>query len=490
MSQSLRAAAANPIKFGTDGWRGVIAADFTIERVARVAPLAAEALAQEFGASTGSRTILVGYDRRFMAEDFARVAAEAIQAIGYRVKLSDCYAPTPVFSWIAHHEQALGAIVLTASHNPGRYLGLKVKGAFGGSVSPEVTQKIETMLAAETVPAEVEHLEPIESFNPWESGYCEALRQFVDLAAIRAAIADGKLAVFVDAMHGASAGGLSKVLDVAVQELNTNRDPLFEGGAPEPLPKYTTRSIAQIRDHQQAHPDQLAVGLVFDGDCDRIAAIDGSGEFLTSQILIPILIQHLAVVRGQTGEVVKTVSGSDLMPKVAELYQLPVHETAVGYKYIADRMLSVPVLIGGEESGGVGYGNHIPERDALLSALYVLEAVVKAGKSLNELYGDLQTKTNFFNAYDRIDLALASMAARDQLLGQLQTNPPQMIAGQAVTDCQTTDGYKFRLTSGDWLMVRFSGTEPVLRLYCEAVTLDRVHEILEWARQWAEAAAA
>ena len=206
--------------------------------------------------------------------------------------------------------------------------------------------------------------------------------------------------------------------------------------------------------------------------------------------MIPILIQHLAVVRGQTGEVVKTVSGSDLMPKVAELYQLPVHETAVGYKYIADRMLSVPVLIGGEESGGVGYGNHIPERDALLSALYVLEAVVKAGKSLNELYGDLQTKTNFFNAYDRIDLALASMAARDRLLGQLQTNPPQTIAGQAVTHCQTTDGYKFRLTSGDWLMVRFSGTEPVLRLYCEAVTLDRVHEILEWAQQWAEAAAA
>jgi len=485
MSQSLRAAAASPIKFGTDGWRGVIAADFTIERVARVAPLAAEALAQEFGASTGSRTILVGYDRRFMAEDFARVAAEAIQAIGYRVKLSDCYAPTPVFSWIAHHEQALGAIVLTASHNPGRYLGLKVKGAFGGSVSPEVTQKIETMLAAETVPAEVEHPEPIESFNPWESGYCEALRQFVDLAAIRAAIADGKLAVFVDAMHGASAGGLSKVLDVAVQELNTNRDPLFEGGAPEPLPKYTTRSIAQIRDHQQAHPDQLAVGLVFDGDCDRIAAIDGSGEFLTSQILIPILIQHLAVVRGQTGEVVKTVSGSDLMPKVAELYQLPVHETAVGYKYIADRMLTTPVLLGGEEPGGIGYGNHIPEPYGLLSALYLLEAMVESGSDLGQLYASLQEKTGFSSAYDRIDLPLASLDVRDRVQSTLRQTPPTEIAGQAVTGCLTTDGFKFRLADQRWLMVRFSGTEPLLRLYCEAASPKLVQETLNWAKEWA-----
>ena len=489
MSQSLRAAAASPIKFGTDGWRGVIAADFTIERVARVAPLAAQALEAEFGASTGSRTVLVGYDRRFMAEDFARVAAEAVQAAGYRVKLSDCYAPTPVFSWIAHHEQALGAIVLTASHNPGRYLGLKVKGAFGGSVSPDVTQTIETMLAAGTFPAEVETPEPIEAFNPWDSGYCERLREFVDIGAIREAITSGRLTVFVDAMHGASAGGLSKVLDVPVQELNTNRDPLFEGGAPEPLPKYTTGSIARIREHQQAHPEQLVVGLVFDGDCDRIAAIDGSGEFLTSQILIPILIQHLAVTRGQTGEVVKTVSGSDLMPKVAALYDLPVYETAVGYKYIADRMLSVPVLIGGEESGGVGYGSHIPERDALLSALYVLEAVVKSGQSLGQLYGALQEKTQFFNAYDRIDLALASMAARDRVLSQLQTHPPTEVAGQAVTGCQTTDGYKFRLAEGDWLMIRFSGTEPVLRIYCEAVTADRVQQILEWARVWAEAAA-
>lgn len=488
MSPSLREAAARPIEFGTDGWRGVIAADFTIERVARVAPLAAKALEAEFGASTGSRTVLIGYDRRFMAEDFAQVAAEAVQAAGYKVKLSESYAPTPVFSWIAHHEQALGAIVLTASHNPGRYLGLKVKGAFGGSVAPDVTKKIETMLAQGTFPEPVANPEPIAAFNPWDSGYCEALRQFVDIAAIREAITQDKLTVFVDAMHGASAGGLSKVLDVPIHELNTNRDPLFEGGAPEPLPKYTTRSIDQIRDHQQAHPEQLVVGLVFDGDCDRIAAIDGSGEFLTSQILIPILIQHLAVERGQTGEVVKTVSGSDLMPKVAALYDLPVHETAVGYKYIADRMLSVPVLIGGEESGGVGYGSHIPERDALLSALYVLEAVVKSGKSLGSLYGALQDKTAFFNAYDRIDLALASMAARDRVLSQLQTNPPSEIAGQAVVSCQTTDGYKFRLADGDWLMIRFSGTEPVLRLYCEGVTLDRVHQILAWAKTWAEAA--
>ncbi len=474
--------AANPIKFGTDGWRGTIAADFTFERVARVAPIAAGVLAQMYGSDTGSNTVIVGYDRRFMAEDFARVAAEAIQKAGFDVLLSQGYASTPAFSWAAHHRQALGAIVMTASHNPAQYLGLKVKGAFGGSVSPDVTKKIEAQLEAGVEPT-AEKPGSLEMFDPWPE-FCADLRTKVDIEAIRSAIAEGKLSVFADVMHGAAAGGLEKILETAIGEINSDRDPLFGGGAPEPLPRYLDELFEKTRDRSRSHGG-LVVGLVFDGDGDRIAATDGEGNFLSSQILIPILIEHLCQRRGFKGELVKTVSGSDLMPRVAGLFDLPVFETPVGYKYIADRMLSSDVLLGGEESGGIGYNTHIPERDALLSALYVLEAVVKSGQDLSVLYRQLQEKTGFTSAYDRIDLPLASMDVRAKLLDRLESQPLLEVAGEAVTNCSTADGYKFRLANDSWLLIRFSGTEPVLRLYSEAPNIECVRKNLAWAKDWA-----
>ena len=476
--------AAKPIAFGTDGWRGVIAADFTFERVIQVAPLAAQALAQSYGSQ--SRTVIVGYDRRFLSEEFAQAAAEAVSAAGFEVMLSEGYAPTPAFSWAAKQQGALGAIVITASHNPGIYSGLKVKGGFGGSVPPEVTQKIEAMLqSGERVTGTAGQ---IQTFDPWQS-YCDVLRTKVDIAAIQNAIRNGKLKVFVDVMHGAAATGLARLLGedlgAGLVELSSDRDPLFEGGAPEPLPRYLGKLFAAI----QAEPanGQLVTGLVFDGDSDRVAAADGAGNFLSSQVLIPILIEHLAVNRGYSGEVIKTISGSNLIPKVAALYDLPVYQTPIGYKYIADRMLEAQVLLGGEESGGIGYGHHIPERDALLSALYVLEAVVTSGKDLSQLYADLQTKADYHSTYDRIDLPLASMEVRGRLLQQLQTQPPTEIAGQAVTDCLSIDGYKFQLADQSWLLIRFSGTEPVLRLYSEALSAERVQQNLLWAKDWATA---
>ena len=475
--------AGNAIKFGTDGWRGVIADDFTFERLALVAPVAAQVLLQTYGKTVGSRTVIVGYDRRFMAEAFARTTAEAVSAAGFDVLISETYAPTPAFSWAAKQHNALGALVITASHNPGSYLGLKVKGAFGGSVPPEITQQIEALLAA--VEPSVVKPGSLETFNPWPS-YCEVLSAKVDMAQIRSCIAEGKLTVFADVMHGAAAGGLAQLLGVPVHEINSDRDPLFGGGAPEPLPRYLSHLFRMMRTHRRTHGAGLAVGLVFDGDSDRIAAVDGQGNFLSSQILIPILISHLAVQRGFGGEVVKTVSGSDLIPRVAALYQLPVFETPIGYKYIADRMLETQVLLGGEESGGIGYGTHIPERDALLSALYVLEAIAKSDMDLSDLYQQLQKQTNFSSAYDRIDLPLASMDVRSRLLKQLQNQPLKEIAGQPVVECLTIDGYKFRLADNSWLMIRFSGTEPVLRLYSEAPTLQQVHHTLAWAKQWAE----
>jgi len=474
---------AEVIKFGTDGWRGVIAADFTFERLRIVAPLAAQVLSELYGKDTHSRTVVVGYDRRFLSEEFALATAEAVTAAGFDVLLSDSYAPTPAFSWAAKQFNALGALVITASHNPGKYSGLKVKGAFGGSVPPAVTQKIEALLQSDP-PIQQAAAGSLQRFDPWQ-GYCAGLRPMVDIASIRRAIEPGKLTVFADVMHGAAAGGLEKLLGIPVRELNSNRDPLFGGGAPEPLPRYLSGLMQQIQDYRPPISDGLVVGLVFDGDSDRIAAMDRHGSFLSSQILIPILIEHLVARRGFQGEFIKTISGSDLMPKVAQLYHLPVHETAIGYKYIADRMLETQVLLGGEESGGIGYGHHIPERDALLSALYLLEAMVQSGSDLSDLYRNLQTRTQFFAEYDRIDLPLASMEVRAKLVAQLKNTPLTEIAGRTVVDCLAIDGYKYRLADGSWLLIRFSGTEPLLRLYGEAATLEQVHQILHWARDWA-----
>jgi phosphomannomutase len=475
----------NPIKFGTDGWRGVIAADFTFERVAQLAPLAAQVLADNYGKNTNSRLVIVGYDRRFMAADFAEVAAESLLCAGFDVLLANDYAPTPAFSWAAVEHQALGALVLTASHNPAKYLGLKVKGAFGGSVSPEITKQIEALLfSSPAVPTD--HAKgKLDLFDPWV-GYCKGLRSKVNVAAIASAIRSGKLTVYADVMHGAAASGLQRLLNCDILELNGDHDPLFAGGAPEPIARYLGNTMATIKKVGQEKPAQLLVGLVFDGDGDRIAAIDSQGNYLSSQILIPILIEHLAHRRGYQGEVVKTISGSDLIPRLAQLYGLELFETPIGYKYIADRMLSTQVLLGGEESGGIGYGHHIPERDALLSALYILETIVDTGKDLSVIYAELQGKTGFTSFYDRIDLSLANMSVRDKLVERLQMATPQVIAHKSVINVSTVDGYKFRLEDGSWLIIRFSGTEPVLRLYCEASTLEKVEKTLLWAKNWAE----
>lgn len=473
-----------PIKFGTDGWRGMIAADFTFGRVFHVAKVAAHVLKQYYGEQTGSNTVIVGHDRRFLSPEFARTAADAITQAGFDVMLTESFAPTPAFSWAAKDHGALGAIVITASHNPAAYNGLKIKSAFGGSVPLEVTKQVEAQLEA-TLP-EVNSPGQLSNFDPWES-YCRELQSKVDLAAIQSAIASGKLTVFADVMHGAAATGLERLLGQPINELNTSADPLFEGGAPEPLPKYLQRMLQRVAEYQSAVQGGLVAGLVFDGDSDRIAAVDGHGKFLSSQILIPILIDHLTQVHGYSGEVIKTISGSNLIPKVAALHNLPVYETAIGYKYIADRMIATKAMIGGEESGGVGYGHHIPERDALLSALYVLESVVKSGMDLSDRYRKLQDLTGYHSEYDRIDLPLASMEVRDRLLHELQNNRPQTVAGKAVENCLDIDGYKFSLEDGSWLLIRFSGTEPILRLYSEAQPLDEVHRILAWAKDWATA---
>ncbi|XFA74170.1 phosphoglucomutase/phosphomannomutase family protein [Thermosynechococcaceae cyanobacterium Okahandja] len=477
----LRVAEDSPIRFGTDGWRGIIGAEFTFARLQRAAIAAAWVLHRTYG-QTGSAPIVVGYDRRFMAEHFAAAVADLLVSAGYEVWLSQVPAPTPAFSWAVKATQAIGALVITASHNPGIYSGLKVKGAFAGSVPPAVTQAIEAQLASGEPPPLGRGSQ--QYFDPWPS-YCAALQQQVNCAPIREAIATGQLHVYADVMHGVAAGGLARLLGVAIPEFRSDRDPLFGGGAPEPIGRYLQQTQAYLKQQPKTAP---TVCCVFDGDADRLAVLDGDGQLYTAQEIIPILIDHLAQHSPHRGAVIKSISSSDLITHVAARHGLAVIETPIGFKYIGDRMRAgEPILLGGEESGGIGYGHHIPERDALLSALYVLEAMVTSGRSITAYYQDLQHQTGFYSAYDRIDVVLQDQQQRQHLEHLLATQPPPQVGNSAVVGCTTIDGYKFQLETGGWLLVRFSGTEPLLRLYCQAPSPPEVQAILSQMQAWVKA---
>ncbi|GAB4210631.1 MAG: phosphoglucomutase/phosphomannomutase family protein [Synechococcales cyanobacterium] len=459
------------ITFGTDGWRAVIADQFTYANVERVAQASAQVLHRTYP----GEGIVIGFDCRFLAEEFAQKASEAVSALGIPVLLASVAAPTPALSWAAKQLGAHGALVMTASHNPPQYLGIKVKGGFGGSVPGDVTQMIEQEVrpSAQISASRAQ----IFSFDPWPA-YLKQLATHVDLGVILGSPAK----MWADAMHGSAAGGMAMLLKQRIIGLRDNRDPLFGGMAPEPLPPQLASSMELIaRD-----PAPLKVGVVFDGDGDRIAAIDGQGTFLSPQILIPILISHLAEKRGRHGEVVKTVSGSQFFDRVAQHYGLPLTETPIGFKYIAERMLATEVLLGGEESGGIGYPNHMPERDAMLSALFLLEAVAMCGQDLSAIYTGLQADLGFTSTYLRRDLHLRDPQQQRRVLTQLAEAPLTRIADVPVVGHDARDGHKFWLQGQGWLMIRGSGTEPVLRLYCEAATRELVSEILDWAEAWVQ----
>ncbi|WP_218081127.1 phosphoglucomutase/phosphomannomutase family protein [Anthocerotibacter panamensis] len=456
------------IRFGTDGWRAIIGDDFTFSNLRQVARVSAQVLAKTYS-GTG---ILVGYDHRFLSPEFARAVAETLVADGFEVYLADQASPTPAISWAVKKRGALGGLIITASHNPPQWSGLKVKGAFGGSVPETVTQQIEQGLdSGLAIP---KGKGTLQSFDPWEL-YLEQLRTRVDLEAIR----QTPFTVFLDTMHGSGAGGLTR-LGIPVQALRGERDPLFGGVSPEPVAKNLAPAFRAVK--AAAQP---AVVLVFDGDADRIGAVNGDGTYLNCQVLIPLLIDHLARTRGGSGAVVKTLSGSDLFRRVALARGLPVYETAIGFKYIAEIMECEPVLLGGEESGGIGYRDHMPERDALLSALYLLEILAHSPQSLLERYQDLCRECQFTPVYDRIDVTLPDETFKAQLKERLVTAPPLRVCGQEIQEHLTTDGHKFRLADDRWLLIRFSGTEPLLRLYCEGQSPAQVQETLLWAKQWA-----
>ena len=477
--------AAAPIHFGTDGWRGVLGVDITVERLLSVAAAAAQELAYRAPTGLNSRKVIIGYDRRFLAPEMAEAIAAAVRGCELEPLLTETAVPTPACSWAVVKHQALGALVITASHNPPEWLGLKIKGTFGGSVESSFTAAVEQRLAAGGISI------PINGVTKRFDGrqeHLEGLRDKLDLTALIDGLQMMGLKVIVDPMHGSASGCMSELLDSnhqgLVKEIRSQRDPLFGGHPPEPLAPYLSELIAAVKASSAA--GQPAVGLVFDGDGDRIAAVDEAGHFCSTQLLMPLLIDHLVRARQLPGCVVKTVSGSDLMRLVAEDLGREVLELPVGFKYIAAEMLEGDVLVGGEESGGVGFGMHLPERDALFAALLILEALVEGGLPLGARLQVLQERCGGGSHYDRVDLRLADMASRQRLEVLLNETPPSTVADQPVQEVIKTDGVKLRIGPSHWLMLRFSGTEPLLRIYCEAPCEGDVKAALNWAKQLAE----
>ena len=470
---------AAPIRFGTDGWRGVLGVDFTAERLLRVATAAARELAASAPPEVVNQTVLIGYDHRFLAPELAELAATAVHGCGLTPLLAAAAAPTPAFSWAVQHHRALGALVITASHNPAEWLGLKIKGPFAGSVDDDFTARVEQrLLVAGVITPE---RRATSRFDPW-GPYLAGLGQRVDCGRLRRNLQRCGLMVLVDPMHGSAAGGLPRLLGDQVVEMHSQRDPCFGRCPPEPLAHHLTELGTRVT--TAAASGQQVVGLAFDGDGDRLAAVDECGVFCSTQQLIPLLIDHLGTATQRPGVVVKTVSGSDLMAATAHQHGRQLREVAIGFKHIAAVMRREAVLVGGEESGGVGFGHHIPERDALLAALLVLEALVAGGESLGQRIRTLQQRCGLHLHYNRLDLRLQDMAARARLQQLLDHGLPSVVAGEPVHEVLRRDGVKLRMgaTMGHWLMLRFSGTEPLLRLYCEAPSRERLDTVLNWAK--------
>jgi len=463
-----------PIVFGTDGWRAVIAEDYTFENVRTVAQAMAEWMKRDGYASKG---VVVGYDTRFLSGSFASAAAEVMAANGIKVALSSAFLPTPALSFAVRERQAGAGIMITASHNPARWNGFKVKPWYGGSASPEVTAAIEGAIpgiqAAGSVRSsplgELEAQGLVERFDV-RASYLRACAGFVDLDRIKAA----GFRVLVDSMFGAAQGWIAKAVAggaTTVREVHGERNPSFPGlRAPEPIAPNLAESMGLIAD------GGFDVGLATDGDGDRFGLIDERGRFVTQLQTFALLVHYFLEVRGERGAIVRSVTMTKMVDRLGELYGCPVHETKVGFKYLGPKMMETDAMIAGEESGGSAFRGHIPERDGVLAGLLVLDAMARTGKRPSELLADVYARVGM-HEYDRIDVTVRpeERAAIEARVGGAR---PAKVGGIAVTGVDTVDGYRFNLEGGWWLLVRFSGTEPLMRIYAEMPSMAQVQQAL------------
>jgi phosphomannomutase len=477
-----------PIHFGTDGWRAVISDSFTFHNLRMVTQAIADAVASgSWEANTAGRTIdprrmVVGFDTRFLSDRFGQEVARVLAANDFTVYLAQADAPTPAISYAVYNLNAIGGVMITASHNPPRYNGVKLKSGYGGSALPEQCREVEVYLNDNESKArgpnlmDYEHAvdeKRIVRFNPIPA-YNDQLRKLIDFDII----ANNPPHFIVDSMFGSGRGVIRGILQgtgCEVHEIRGEMNPGFGGIHPEPIARYLTALAGAIGSGIGGF------GLATDGDADRIGAMDECGAFVDPHKIMALALRYLVEKRGLSGSVVRTVSTTRMIDRLASKYGLPLRETPVGFNHIADYMMKENVLIGGEESGGISFQGHIPEGDGVLMGLLIVEMVAAYGVSLRELVDNLLSEVGPA-FYERTDLRLRRPVSKSVMTQKLVNEPPASIGGESVKEIATTDGVKYIMADDSWLLIRPSGTEPVLRVYAEGRTTDMVKALLGYGQ--------
>ena len=470
------------IKFGTDGWRGIIGFDFNLSNLSRVVVASCQELYYQYFEETNSKKILIGYDRRFMANEFAKEIASFVKGCGFEPILSTSYVPTPSCSFYAKKFMFLGCLVITASHNPYNWLGLKIKSFKGCSVDESFTKEVEKRLLLGN---SIERLEGAYEKVDIKKFHLDQIKSNFNIDFIANNLKKMNLHIFVDSMHGSAANCLSQIFEgydsKIFTEIRADYDPLFGGNPPEPLLKYLDNLTETLT--KTSKNGIKTLGIIFDGDGDRIAVIDEKGRFCSTQVLLPFFISYLGEKNKNLYPVLKTVSGSDIISNIAKNQDREVFELPVGFKYIAKKMIKEKIFIGGEESGGVGFGDFMPERDALYAAMILLNGIAEKSKYLYETLDQIQE--NFGPSfYRRIDVKFPNQSEKEILEKYIKNNIPSKICGYSIKSVSNIDGIKLRMDNNFWLLFRFSGTEPLLRLYCEAKSENDLNEVLEWSQKY------
>jgi alpha-D-glucose phosphate-specific phosphoglucomutase len=477
------------IAFGTDGWRGIIAEDFTFSNVRALAASVARLLKQT---GMSERGLVVGWDTRYASDRFAEAVAQVVTAAGIKVYLSSTFASTPACSHAILTYKAGGAVVITSSHNPSQWNGFKYKPEYAGSASPEVVAKLEEpldeILAAGEPPVitldEAENKGLLERVD-FRPAYLKQIASLVDIERIR----NAGLLIAVDSMYGAGQRCFAKLLaegTCRISELHAEWNPRFPGiGAPEPI----ARNLQRLTEAMQVHPvggedgPAFDIGLATDGDADRLGVMDENGNFVNQLQVFALLAYYFLEVRGERGAIVRSLTTTRMVDRLGEIYGVPVEETAVGFKFIGPRMTALNALLAGEESGGYGFRGHIPERDGILAGLFMLDLVARTGKRPTQLIQDLYDKVGP-HYYDRADVHF-DPAQRGAIIARLDKADPKQIAGLKVENQGRLDGYLYNLAGGGWLLIRFSGTEPLMRIYTEVPDQKLVPEVLTAGKQLA-----
>ncbi|MFD2169006.1 phosphoglucomutase/phosphomannomutase family protein [Tumebacillus lipolyticus] len=461
------------IQFGTEGWRGQIADTFTTGNLR----LVCQAIADELHAKQVQESgVVVGYDTRFLSDVFARECAQVLAANSIPVYLFDSVTPTPLLSFAVRHLGAAGGLMITASHNPAVWNGVKWKGPHAGPANEEEIAQIAARLgktAAKSIPFDsAKRLGMIELIN-LDQPYFDQLLRFLSPTLDR----ELRLHVVVDAMHGAAGAYFSRALEALgcqVTQVRSDPDPTFGGVNPEPIPKNLGVLMEKVL---EVGAD---LGLATDGDGDRLGAVDAQGNYVSPQILFALLTLHLLRDRKWSGSVVKTFSTTWLIDRIADLYEVQMHEVPIGFKHICGLMQAEDVLIGGEESGGIGIPLHMPERDGIFSGMLLIEHLLLSGQQLSDAIDQLMFLAGY-HAYDRIDLPLAQ--AKKESLFRSLVQQPITFAGDQIEEVQTLDGVKYKLSDGRWILFRASGTEPLLRIYAEARESEDVSRLIAAAKR-------